>query len=52
MLVNGPADAVALNDGKLADIAPTMLDLMNMPKPVEMTGQTLIRRDSARRAAE
>ena len=52
MLVNGPADAVALNDGKLADIAPTMLDLMGLPKPVEMTGQTLIRRDSARRAAE
>jgi 2,3-bisphosphoglycerate-independent phosphoglycerate mutase len=52
MLVNGPADVVAINDGKLADIAPTMLDLMGLPKPVEMTGQSLIRRDSARRAAE
>jgi 2,3-bisphosphoglycerate-independent phosphoglycerate mutase len=52
MLVNGPADAVALSDGKLADIAPTMLDLMQLPKPAEMTGQTLIRRDAARRAAE
>jgi 2,3-bisphosphoglycerate-independent phosphoglycerate mutase len=52
MLVNGPADAVALRDGKLADIAPTMLDLMNLPQPVEMTGQSLIRRDAARRAAE
>jgi hypothetical protein len=29
-----------------------MLDLMQLPKPAEMTGQTLIRRDSARRAAE
>ena len=29
-----------------------VLDLMGLPKPVEMTGQTLIRRDSARRAAE
>jgi hypothetical protein len=29
-----------------------MLDLMNLPKPVEMTGQSLIRRDAARKAAE
>jgi len=29
-------------DGKLADLAPTMLDLLNVEKPVEMTGDTLI----------
>ncbi|MBD3108544.1 2,3-bisphosphoglycerate-independent phosphoglycerate mutase [Bacillus sp. AGMB 02131] len=29
-------------DGKLADLAPTMLDLLNVEKPVEMTGATLI----------
>ncbi len=28
--------------GRLADIAPTILQLMNLPKPVEMTGQSLI----------
>ena len=28
--------------GKLADIAPTMLDLMNMEKPAEMDGESLI----------
>ena len=29
-------------DGKLADLAPTMLDLLNLDKPAEMTGSTLI----------
>ncbi|MPM74588.1 2,3-bisphosphoglycerate-independent phosphoglycerate mutase [bioreactor metagenome] len=33
---------VTLRDGRLADIAPTMLDLMGLEKPQEMTGQTLI----------
>jgi 2,3-bisphosphoglycerate-independent phosphoglycerate mutase len=28
--------------GRLADIAPTVLDLMGLPKPVEMTGESLI----------
>jgi 2,3-bisphosphoglycerate-independent phosphoglycerate mutase len=30
--------------GRLADIAPTVLDLMGLPKPVEMTGQSLVLR--------
>ena len=29
-------------DGKLADIAPTMLYLMGLQKPAEMDGETLI----------
>ena len=33
---------VKLRDGKLADIAPTMLDLMGLEKPAEMDGETLI----------
>jgi 2,3-bisphosphoglycerate-independent phosphoglycerate mutase len=28
--------------GRLADIAPTVLQLMDLPKPVEMTGESLI----------
>lgn len=28
--------------GRLADIAPTVLDLMELPKPAEMTGESLI----------
>lgn len=31
-------------DGKLADLAPTMLDLLSVDKPVEMTGSTLIKK--------
>ena len=30
--------------GRLADLAPTLLDLMGLPKPVEMTGESLIAR--------
>jgi 2,3-bisphosphoglycerate-independent phosphoglycerate mutase len=33
---------VKLRTGRLADIAPTMLDLMGLSKPLEMTGETLI----------
>lgn len=29
-------------DGKLADLAPTMLDLLKVEKPAEMTGSTLV----------
>lgn len=32
-------------DGKLADVAPTMLDLLNVEKPEEMTGESLIVKD-------
>ncbi len=31
-----------LRDGALADIAPTILHLMDLPRPAEMTGRTLI----------
>ena len=31
-----------LHTGKLGDIAPTILDLMNIEKPAEMTGESLI----------
>ena len=33
---------VKLRDGRLADLAPTMLELMGLPKPAEMTGESLI----------
>ena len=35
--------AGTLADGKLADIAPTVLALMGVPQPAEMTGQSLLR---------
>ncbi len=31
-----------LRDGRLADLAPTMLDLMAIPRPEQMTGQCLL----------
>ena len=34
---------VSLAEGRLADIAPTLLELMDLPKPREMTGASLIR---------
>ena len=33
---------VRLRDGRLADLAPTMLELLGLDKPVEMTGESLI----------
>jgi len=35
-----------LRDGGLADLAPTVLDLMRLPQPEEMTGRSLIVHDS------
>ena len=35
---------IKLKEGKLADLAPTMLDIMGLKKPEEMTGVSLIER--------
>jgi 2,3-bisphosphoglycerate-independent phosphoglycerate mutase len=35
-------DAVLKEGGKLADIAPTMLKLLGLPQPKEMTGESLL----------
>lgn len=39
-----------LSDGRLADIAPTLLALMGLKQPLEMTGTSLIPPDAARAA--
>jgi bisphosphoglycerate-independent phosphoglycerate mutase (AlkP superfamily) len=44
--VKGPAAVhvePTLNDGVLADIAPTMLELLGVKQPVEMGGKSLIK---------
>lgn len=41
ILVGGPAGA-HLRNGRLADLAPTLLELMGLPKPPEMSGESLI----------
>ena len=33
---------VKLKDGRLADLAPTLLDMMGIEKPAEMTGESLL----------
>lgn len=41
IVFGGPRGAV-LRNGRLADVAPTVLDLMGLDKPAEMTGESLI----------
>jgi 2,3-bisphosphoglycerate-independent phosphoglycerate mutase len=43
VLLAGGGDA-KLADGRLADLAPTILALMELPQPKEMTGQSLLRK--------
>ena len=47
ILVGDAARGRGLRDGRLADIAPTLLGLMNLPQPAEMTGRSLIDRAPA-----
>jgi 2,3-bisphosphoglycerate-independent phosphoglycerate mutase len=39
----GARNRALLTEGRLADIAPTLLELMDLPKPPEMTGVSLLR---------
>jgi 2,3-bisphosphoglycerate-independent phosphoglycerate mutase len=43
-LVNGPPRS-NLADGGLADVAPTVLRLMGLAQPAEMTGRVLVGED-------
>jgi len=49
LLSGGPAGAT-LTDGRLADVAPTLLALLGLEQPDEMTGHALIRGDAAHAA--
>ena len=40
--VFGGPDGISLRNGRLADLAPTVLDLMGLELPPEMTGESLI----------
>lgn len=48
LLMGGHAEGIG--DGRLADIAPTLLDLMGLAKPQEMTGSSILRHHAARAA--
>ncbi len=44
VIVTKPGVDIAQTDGILADLAPTMLNLLNVAQPAEMTGKSLIRK--------
>src|SRR5690606_32265068 len=45
VVVNGPAGATP-RDGRLSDVAPTVLALMGLRQPPEMTGRSLLGGDA------
>ncbi len=42
LILAGAGNRLLLAQGRLADIAPTLLELMGLPKPPEMTGVSLL----------
>ena len=44
LFLMGGGKGASLKDGRLADLAPTLLELMGLPKPAEMTGVSLLKR--------
>jgi 2,3-bisphosphoglycerate-independent phosphoglycerate mutase len=48
ILVGADAPAGLRPGGKLADIAPTILEIMGFPAPPEMDGVSLLRQEPAR----
>jgi 2,3-bisphosphoglycerate-independent phosphoglycerate mutase len=42
VVVNPPRPIQHLADGRLSDVAPTLLDLLGLPQPAVMTGHSLI----------
>ena len=51
ILVNPPDGVQGLKDGRLADVAPTILSLMKLSQPADMTGHSLIDFGGAKTAA-
>ncbi len=51
IVVNPPAAISRVVDGRLCDIAPTLLAILGVPTPSAMTGHSLIVADTGRRAA-
>ncbi len=45
LYVADDAAGVKLDNGILADVAPTLLDMLGVAKPAEMTGRSLIRKE-------
>jgi 2,3-bisphosphoglycerate-independent phosphoglycerate mutase len=52
IVVNPPAAIRRLENGRLADVAPTLLAILGLPQPATMTGHSLIDDDAWMRAAD
>jgi 2,3-bisphosphoglycerate-independent phosphoglycerate mutase len=52
VLVDPPPGITGLADGRLADIAPTLLAILGLPQPAAMTGRNLLRYEHAERRAQ
>ncbi|HEX3415941.1 MAG TPA: 2,3-bisphosphoglycerate-independent phosphoglycerate mutase, partial [Stellaceae bacterium] len=52
VVVNPPAEIGRLENGRLSDIAPTLLDILGLTKPAAMTGHSLISSAAGRHAAD
>ncbi len=48
VLVNAPKGLDQLRDGRLADLAPTVLELLGLPQPADMTGSSLLHPQNAK----
>ncbi len=46
LLLTGARNRALVAEGRLADIAPTLLEMMELPQPQDMTGRSLLRGDS------
>jgi 2,3-bisphosphoglycerate-independent phosphoglycerate mutase len=51
LLVNPPAGIDGIENGRLADVAPTLLALLGLERPRAMTGRSLVHRGERRRAS-
>jgi 2,3-bisphosphoglycerate-independent phosphoglycerate mutase len=52
VVVNPPAEIGRLENGRLSDITPTLLDILGLAKPAAMTGHSLITSKTGRQAAD
>jgi 2,3-bisphosphoglycerate-independent phosphoglycerate mutase len=52
VVVNPPVAIRRLEDGRLSDVAPTLLDLLGLPQPPAMTGHSLMTSTEQQRAAD
>ncbi|MGD9637952.1 MAG: 2,3-bisphosphoglycerate-independent phosphoglycerate mutase [Alphaproteobacteria bacterium] len=44
ILINAPSWVKGINDGRLADLAPTLLEFLKIAQPSEMTGKSILKK--------